>query len=174
VVVDLRYSQGGDYTQAADFSRGIADALPTDGRIFILTSGNTFSAAISTVARLRFFAGARVTQVGEPMGDRGAFWGEGDKVLLPNSKIAVRYATAYHDWENGCSLEQITTCFLFNYIYGVAPGSLTPHITASPRFATYAAGRDEVMDDVMKLIRSGPVASIAGAKGAAAPSRQTN
>jgi hypothetical protein len=172
VVVDLRYDRGGDYTKAADFSRELADAMPPDGRIFILTGGSTFSAAISIVSRIRFFAGARATQVGEPMGDRGHFWGEGGKVLLPNSKIPVHYATAYHDWENGCSLDQITTCYLFNFIYGTAAGDLTPQIIASPRFAYYASGRDMVMDEVMKLIRSAAVVSMS-AKGAA-PRSQAN
>ncbi len=173
VVVDLRYDRGGDYTQAVDFSRGLADAMPPDGRIFILTSGSTFSAAIGTVSRIRFFAGARATQVGEPMGDRGHFWGEGAKVRLPNSKIVVHYATAYHDWENGCSLDQITTCFLFNYIYGTAGGALDPQVIASPRFAYYASGRDMVMDEVMKLIPSAAIASVSG-KSAAPPSSQPN
>ena len=107
------------------------------------------------------------------MGDRGQFWGEGDRVSLPNSKIVVRYATAYHDWENGCSLEQITTCFLFNYIYGVAPGPLTPQVTATPRFAYYASGRDLIMDEVMKIIRSAAVANVAGKSGSM-PSFQFN
>jgi hypothetical protein len=174
VVIDLRYNRGGDYTLAADFSRQLADAVPPDGRIFILTGGTTFSAAISTVSRIRFFAGDRVTQVGEPMGDRGQFWGEGNRTLLPNSKIVVRYATAYHDWENGCDLEQITTCFLLNYIYGAAPGPLTPHITATPRVAYYASGRDMVMDEVLKVIRSAAVASTTSAKGTGLPSHQSN
>jgi hypothetical protein len=174
VVVDLRYNRGGDYTLAVDFSRHLADVIPSGGRIFILTGGNTFSAAISTVSRLRFFAGVRATQVGEPMGDRGQSWGEGDRATLPNSRIVVRYATAYHDWENGCTWEQITTCFLFNYIYGAAPGSLTPQVTVSARFANYASGRDAVMDDVLRIIKSAPVASVAPAKGAALPARQAN
>jgi hypothetical protein len=164
VVVDLRFNRGGDYTQAADFSRELADAVPADGRIFILTSGNTFSAAISTVARIKYFAGARATLVGEPMGDRGQFWGEGDQILLPNSKIPVHYATAYHDWENGCGIGQITSCFLLNYIYGVSPGPLIPQVTVGARYGYYASGRDAVMDDVMKIIRSGPVANLASTK----------
>jgi hypothetical protein len=174
VVVDLRYDRGGDYTLAADFSRRLSEAMPPDGRVFILTGGNTFSAAISTVARLRYFAGDRALQVGEPMGDRGRFWGEGDRVILPNSKIVVHYATAYHDWENGCALEQITTCFLLNYIYGVAPGTLTPQVTASPRFAYYASGRDMVMDEVMKIIRSAAVAKIGAGGGTSGSSLALN
>jgi hypothetical protein len=174
VVVDLRYNRGGNYTLAVDFSRHLADAIPSGGRIFILTGGNTFSAAISTVSRLRFFSGGLATQVGEPMGDRGQSWGEGDRAILPNSRIVVRYATAYHDWENGCSWEQITTCFLFNYIYGAAPGSLTPQVTASQPFANYASGRDLVMDEVMKLIRSAPMASATPGRGAGLAQHQAN
>lgn len=165
VAVDLRYNRGGDYTQAADFSRHLIDVIPPDGRVFILTSGSTFSAAISIASRLKYFGGARATLIGEPMGDRGQFWGEGDRIVLPNSKIVVRYATAYHDWENGCSLAQITTCFLFNYLYGAAPGSLSPQVPVSPRYADYAAGRDAVMSEVLKLAASG--ASAAAAPGEA-------
>jgi hypothetical protein len=93
--------------------------------------------------------------------------------LLPNSKIAVHYATAYHDWEHGCSLYQITTCFLPNYIYGTAAGDLSPQIVASPRYAYYASGRDMVMDEVMKLAHSAAVASVSS-KVVASPLSQSN
>ena len=35
----------------------------------------------------------------------------------------------------GCALAQITTCFLPNYIYGAAPGPLTPQVKVIPSFA---------------------------------------
>jgi hypothetical protein len=117
-----------------------------------LTSANTFSAAISTAARLKYFAGTRATIVGEPMGDRLQFWGEGGVTVLPNSKIAVRYATGYHDWEHGCSLSQITSCFFLNYIYAVPAGDLRPAVPTTPSFVDYAAGKDAVMIKVMELI----------------------
>ena len=156
VAVDLRFNRGGNYLLAADFARLLPEALPADGRVFILAGGNTFSAAISIVSRLKYFSGIRGLQLGEPMGDRGQMWGEGDVAILPNSKIKVRYATAYHDWENGCRLTQVTTCFLPNYIYGAAPGSLAPQVKVSPRFADYAAKRDPVMDEVLKLLKTKP------------------
>lgn len=152
VAVDLRFNSGGNYLLAADFARSLPEMLPADGRVFILTGGNTFSAAISIASRLKYFSAGRGVQLGESMGDRGQMWGEGGVAILPNSKIAVRYATGYHDWEKGCRLAQITYCFLPNYIYGAAPGSLDPQVEVRLTFADYAAGRDPVMQEVLKRI----------------------
>ncbi len=151
-VVDLRFNPGGNYMLTADFTRRLPELLPASGRLFVLTSAHTFSAAISTAARLKYFAGARAILVGEAMGDRSQFWGEGGRTQLPNAKIAVRYTTAFHDWERGCSLSQITTCFLLNYIYGVPAGDLQPAVTIAPGFADYAAGKDPVMVEVMRQL----------------------
>ena len=151
-IVDLRFNRGGNYTLTADFARRLPEILPASGKLFILTSANTFSAAISTAARLKHFAGERTIIVGEAMGDRSQFWGEGGLTQLPNAKIAVRYTTAFHDWEQGCSLTQITTCFLLNYIYGVPAGDLQPTVAIAPAFADYAAGKDPVMVEVMRQL----------------------
>ena len=153
-IVDLRFNRGGDYLLAADFSRRLSTVLPPRGKTFILIGANTFSAAISTAARLKYFAGSRAVLAGEAMGDRAAFWGEGGTTLLPNSKIAIRYTTAYHDWENGCGLSQITTCFFLNYFWGVSAGSLLPTVAISPTFAEYAAGKDAVMAEALRLAAS--------------------
>lgn len=150
VAVDLRFNRGGNYLLAADFARALPETLPADGQVLILTGENTFSAAISVVSRLKYFSDGRGIQLGEPMGDRGQMWGEGGIAILPNSKIAVRYATGYHDWEKGCRLAQITYCFLPNYIYGAAPGPLDPQVEVRPAFVDYAAGRDPVMAEVLK------------------------
>jgi hypothetical protein len=154
-IVDLRFNSGGDYTLTADFARRLPEILPHNGKLFILTSANTFSAAISTAARLKHFAGSRAVIVGEAMGDRSQFWGEGGLTVLPHSKLAVRYTTAFHDWEHGCGLAQITTCFLLNYVYGVPAGDLRPSITIMPSFADYAAGKDVVMSEAMRQSASG-------------------
>jgi hypothetical protein len=154
-IVDLRFNAGGDYTLTADVARRLPELLPPDGKLFILTSANTFSAAISTAARLKHFAGPRAVIIGEAMGDRSQFWGEGGSTVLPNSKLAVRYTTAFHDWEHGCGLSQVTSCFLLNYVYGVPAGDLRPGVTISPRFADYAAGKDVVMAEVVRQLASG-------------------
>ncbi|WP_457583325.1 hypothetical protein [Ensifer canadensis] len=151
-IVDLRFNNGGNYVLSADFARRLPKLLPPTGRLFILTSGNTFSAAISTAAWLKYFGGARVTIIGETVGDRMQFWGEGGLTVLPNSKLAIRYSTGFHDWEHGCSLSQLRTCFLLNYIYDVPGGSLEPAVTAKPTFADYVAGKDRAMSVVMDLL----------------------
>lgn len=150
-IVDLRFNPGGNYLLATDFSRRLPDVVPADGKVLILISGNTFSAAISTAARLKYYAGDRGVLIGETMGDRGESWGEGGNAVLPNSKIAVRFTTGYHDWENGCGLTQIATCFFLNYVYGVAAGPLSPTIARAATFAEYAAGEDVVLGEALKL-----------------------
>lgn len=151
-VVDLRFSPGGNYMLANDFSRLLPEVVP-NGRIFILTSGNTFSAAISVAARLKYYAGERAVLVGEEMGDAGQMWGEGGTTIMPNSGIAFRYTTAYHDWENGCRLSQVGTCFFLNYFHGTAAGSLLPTVPLAQTFAGYAAGEDTVMSEVLRLAK---------------------
>lgn len=153
-IVDLRFNPGGNYTLTADFTRRLPELLPVSGKLFILASAHTFSAAISTAARLKHFAGQRAIIVGEAMGDRSQFWGEGGGTVLPNAKLALRYTTAFHDWEHGCSLSQITTCFLLNYIYGVPAGDLRPKVTIAPGFADYLAGEDPAMAEVMRQLAS--------------------
>lgn len=154
-IVDLRFNNGGNYVLSADFARRLPEILPPAGRLFILTSGNTFSAAISTAAWLKHYGGARVTIVGEPVGDRMQFWGEGGLAVLPNSKLAIRYTTGFHDWKNGCSLAQLRTCFLLNYIYDVPAGSLEPNVPVKPTFADYVAGKDRSMSAVMEMLATG-------------------
>lgn len=145
VIVDLRFNSGGDGTLTSDFTTALPAALPADGRVYILTSGNTFSAAIITAARLKYFAGDRAVILGEPMGDRERFWAEGGRLTLPNSGIQFGYATAAHDWEHGCQLSEIRACYFINYIIGVPAGSLAPDELVVPRFADYAAGEDSAL-----------------------------
>ena len=157
VVVDLRFNGGGDYTLTADFSRSLPGALGPQGRIFILTSGNTFSAGLITAARLKHFAGPRGVIVGEPMGDDARFWAEGSRLALPNTGLSVVYATAYHDWESGCGLAEILKCYLPNYVLGRGAGDLSPQIRAPITFPDYLDGRDTALEAVAySLANSAP------------------
>ena len=147
-IIDLRFSPGGDYTQSAAFTKSLPEALPPNGRLFVLTSSNTFSAAIVTAARLKYFGGNQAIIVGEPMGDREQFWGEGRDIVLPNSGLSIGYATAAHNWERRCGLDEIRTCFYVNYVLGVSAGKLAPDLPISPLFADYSSGQDTLLNTV--------------------------
>lgn len=152
-VIDLRSNPGGSYLAAAEFTQKLSKALPADGKLFILTSGNTFSAAIVTAARLKYYAGSRGEIVGEPMGDAPQFWAEAaDRIVLPNSGLRIGYATGYHDWENGCSLADVLVCYPLNYSQGVAAGSLDPTLPVSWSYADYIDGVDSALERIAAAI----------------------
>ena len=151
VVVDLRASPGGNADLLFDLTKRLPGMLPHDGRVFVLVGPDTFSAAIITAARLKYFGGTKTLLVGEDMADGGHFWAEGGAAVLPNSRIVVRYARSLDDWSNGCSLAQIRVCHWLQYFYGVAAGDLTPNIRVPETFAAYRERGDPAMDTVEAL-----------------------
>jgi hypothetical protein len=154
VIVDLRFNSGGNYEKTVAFTKALPQALPEDGRIFVLTSGNTFSAAIVTAARLAYFGGDRVQIVGERIGDREAHWGEVRDFELPNSGLILQRTTAWHNWGEGCGMADLRRCFLLNYVWGVAAGDLSPDIPAQVRFADYKSGRDTALVAVEEWLKA--------------------
>lgn len=152
-ILDLRSNPGGSYQKTARFAKKFPALIPDDGKVFILTSGNTFSAGVVTTARLKYYAGSRGEIVGEPMGDDPQFWAEAaTRIVLPNSGLRVAYATGYHDWENGCSLSQLLRCYLPNYFLGVAAGNLKPTLPVAWSFADYREGKDTALEAIMEVI----------------------
>ena len=152
IVVDLRNNNGGNYLKGISFTRALPDALARDGRLWLLTNNETFSAAIVTLARAKYFVGARAHIVGERVGDADEFWAEqGQPLVLGHSKIALFYGTGRHDWVNGC---YAFDCFWINFFYQVAAGDLTPEIEMRWRFSDYAQGRDTVLEHLRSLMRS--------------------
>lgn len=148
LVLDLRFNSGGDYTQTLDFTKRLPDLLAKDGKLWLLTGNDTFSAAITTLARAKYFAGTRAHIVGEKIGDRDTFWGEtGKPFALRNSGLGISYATGMHDWVHGC--HDATKCFWLNFIFGVAAGDLSPEREIKWRFSDFVEGRDTVIDAAM-------------------------
>ncbi|MEM9233107.1 MAG: hypothetical protein AAGA69_02575 [Pseudomonadota bacterium] len=148
LVVDFRTNDGGDYTRSIDFAKTAPTKIKDGGRLYLLVGPETFSAAIVTVAMLKYYGAEKSIIVGSPMGDRPQFWAEtGRTFRLPNSGYRINYATGYHDWENGC--EGIKYCFTQNLIHGVPAGSLEPRMQIWPTYADYATGQDIVMDWVI-------------------------
>jgi hypothetical protein len=154
-ILDLRFNGGGDYTTTLKFTHELPKRIAADGRLLILSDNATFSAAIVTLARAKFFGGARATVLGERVGDRERFWAESAAPLeLPNSKILVFSATGYHDWNEGCGWKDLTTCFWLNFFYDVPAGDLGPAKPMPWRFADYRAGVDTVLEEALRQGRS--------------------
>lgn len=92
VILDLRFNSGGDFTQTYLFTQ-VLPRIMRGHRIYVLVGPGTFSAAIVTASMLKARGGSQVVLVGEPMGDSDGFWAENHILTLPNSGIAVSYAT---------------------------------------------------------------------------------
>jgi hypothetical protein len=149
IILDMRFNSGGDYTKAARFASHLPAFLPPDGRIYLLTGPQTFSAAITTIAFVKQAAGSRAIILGEPVGDRLSFYGEGNEGCLPNENLCLHYATGMHDYAHRC--DDWDRCFWLNWIFPVQVKSLAPDETIRMTFADYTARRDPVMDRAIAL-----------------------
>jgi hypothetical protein len=149
LVLDMRWNGGGDLNTARDFVQALPARVP--GRIFVLTSPWTFSAAISTAGYLKQAAPDRVTIVGEAVGDRLNFFSEGAMVELPNSRLMVLYATERHDYVTGC--EGFSDCHGNVVRSPIRVPNLDPEIAAPWTIEAYVAGRDPGMEAVMAALR---------------------
>ncbi|HKR25717.1 MAG TPA: hypothetical protein VJS15_10690, partial [Allosphingosinicella sp.] len=141
IVVDLRFNMGGDLNLARDFMRALP-ALAEGGRVYAITSGRTFSAAISSLGYLKQAAGDRLTIVGEPIGDRLEFWAEGNILELPGLGALMLYADERHNYTTGCPEPD---CHRSIRDHPIRVRSLQPDIAAPLGFADFAAGRDPAM-----------------------------
>ena len=121
------------------------------GRVCVLTSPWTFSAAISTVGYLEQEAPDRVVIVGEHVGDRLDFHAEGGVIELPHSHAALLSATERHDYRTGC--QNIENCHGSVIRYPIAVESLAPDIEAPWTIEAYRAGRDPGMEAVAAALR---------------------
>lgn len=100
VVLDMRFNGGGNFLLIRDFMTRWPAHTP--GRFFVLTSRQTFSAAIAGIAYLKQAGKKRVTIVGEPVGDRMMFFSDGLPVRLPHSGRYFLPAVVRMDYSDGC------------------------------------------------------------------------
>ena len=148
IILDMRFNTGGDYTKAARFASHLPDFVPR-GRIYLLTGPQTFSAAITTIAFIKQAAGSRAVILGEPVGDRLSFYGEGNTGCLPHSRLCVHYAAGMHDYARPCN--DWGKCFWLNWLFPVQVKSLAPDETISMTFGDYTARRDPVFERAVEL-----------------------
>jgi hypothetical protein len=147
IVVDLRFNMGGDLNIARDFMQALP-AIARD-RIYAITSGRTFSAAISSLGYLKQAAGDRLTIVGEPIGDRLEFWAEGDIMALPGLGAMLLYASERHNYMTGCPEPD---CHAAIREHPIRVRSLQPDVPTRLTWADFRAGRDPAMAAIVEDI----------------------
>jgi hypothetical protein len=144
-VVDLRFNGGGT-DATADLARKLPSLVEGKGLIYVLTSRETFSAAIGAAAQIKHYAGSRARVVGGLMGDRLRFVANGGTPMtLPNSKISIPVWSAWEDYGDGCW--DWSECFWLSPFFrerGV--GSVEPDIPVALTFADYVRNRDAALE----------------------------
>ena len=153
VIVDQRFNVGGDLNNSRALMEGLPDAISENGRIFVITSGRTFSAGISSVGYLKQAGGDRVTIVGRQVGDHLEFWAEGQPVRLPNSGAYIGVATERHNYQTGCAESD---CHGSIRRHPIRVASLTPDWQPPWTYADLVAGRDSFLEAVLEQIRASP------------------
>jgi hypothetical protein len=148
VVLDLRFDIGGNIDATQELLRAIATLTP--GRVFLLVGRYTFSAGIAAAAIVRH-DGARVTVIGEELGDRLRWWSEIDVTCLPHSHLCLRGTHGLWDLVKGCKGE--AGCY--GDRYDALVGSLKPDIFAPLTAAAWLSGRDPGMEAVEARLGAG-------------------
>lgn len=97
-VLDLRHNGGGN----GDLNRAIVRALLRSrfderGRLFVITSRCTFSAAQMLICDLERWTFPIF--VGEPSASRSNHYGDSALLVLPNQQITVRVSTLWWQWD---------------------------------------------------------------------------
>ena len=150
VILDMRFNGGGNLQLTRQFMSSLPDRVAPDGRVFVLTSPWTFSAAISSTSYVKQAGGTRVVLVGEAPGDRLQFWAEGQPIELPRSGALVLPATQRHDYLTGC--KPFSDCHPYMVRFPIVVRSLAPDLPAPWTIESYTAGRDPGMEAVARAI----------------------
>jgi peptidase S41-like protein len=133
VVIDLRQNGGGDFLEGRKHViRPVQKrvAVNQKGRLFVIIGRRTYSAALANAVDFRKDTNAIL--VGEPIGERPNSYSENDEMTLPNSRLVVSYSTRYYKFVD------------------VDVPAVLPDVRIDPNWAEWRAGRDPVMDWILK------------------------
>jgi hypothetical protein len=130
-VVDLCANGGGNSAVANPLIDGLKarGELGRSGRLFVITGGNTFAAAVTNA--FAFKRDANAIPVGEPAGGKPHCCTELRTFRLPNSGLQVGYWTQFR-----------------RLIPDADPPALMPDIPVELSSADYLAGRDPVLEAI--------------------------
>jgi len=133
-IVDIRLNNGGDFSVNRPLIEGLRarPALTQPGRLFVIIGRRTFSAAMMCAVDL--LTNFDAVFVGEPTGGNTNHYGDNRPFTLPNSGIAINYATVFHQLTEPRTQEQ----------------PLQPQILAELSFADYRANRDPAREAISR------------------------
>ena len=132
-VLDLRLNGGGNgVLNRSILLPLIKSRYDTARRLFVLTGRRTWSAAQMLVTEMEKYSNA--VFAGEPTASHGNHYGDSYRIVLPNSRITVRVSTLWHQYLDPRDRRVMTP----------------PAIAAPLTFADYVAGRDPVLDAVLR------------------------
>jgi hypothetical protein len=128
LVVDVRHNGGGDSAVDDHLIDGIRSrsAWQRRGRLYCLTSGETFSSGMWTADDLRKLG---AVLVGSPTGGKPNSYGNVSTLQLPNSLLQVGYSTRY-----------------YQIVSGSDPPWIAPELAVEPTVADLRAGRDPLLE----------------------------
>ncbi|MDH3548312.1 MAG: hypothetical protein OEQ16_03085 [Gammaproteobacteria bacterium] len=136
LIIDLRRCLGGDGTLNDGLVNALAnsDTLNRDGRLIVLTSRMSHSAAVMLVSALEQRTAARF--IGQATADRPNHYGETNIFVTPNSALPIIYASEYYQTSTPDDRRRFRA----------------PDVAVSYTFADYAAGTDAVLDTALNQI----------------------
>lgn len=135
LVLDVRLNGGGNNYKNKPVVTGIirTEKINQPGKLFVIIGRRTFSACQNLVNELDNYTNAIF--VGEPTAENINFYGDNNRVELPNSKIPAYLSFAWWQdkpqWENG--------------------DWLAPQIAADMSFDDYRSNRDPVLDAALNF-----------------------
>ncbi len=132
-VVDLRHNTGGNFHRNKPLIEGIRrrPEINQAGKLFVITSRTTFSAA--TIAAIDLKRSTEAILVGEPSRGKPNGYSDEKHLRLPNSNVEVNYSPLYRE-----PMPEL----------GDAP-FLPVDLPVEPRFEDYREGRDPVLATIL-------------------------
>ncbi|MBI3844135.1 MAG: hypothetical protein HY292_05790 [Planctomycetes bacterium] len=133
LVLDLRFNSGGNNFLNRPMIECLVrcEKIDQQGRLFVITGRNTFSAAMCAAGQIERYTNAIF--VGEPTGSSPNFIGESVPIVFPFSKLRATVSDLY--WQNSVAMDHRTW---------IAPMLYTP-----PSFAAFVANRDPAMEAIL-------------------------
>lgn len=134
-VLDLRLNGGGN----GYFNRAIVRALvrsrfDAHGKLFVITSRRTFSAAQMLISDL--VSWTNPIFVGEPSSSRGNAYGDSKRLVLPNNRVTLRVSTLWWQYFDPRDTEPW----------------IIPDVAAPLTVDAYKAGRDPALEAIARFV----------------------